>query len=607
MGAKMRVRSGAFLFVCSVLLLLVGCPRAAIDSQGSDDGPAPAVDNGPEAADEGPSTTDEGPATTDIPGSGDNGPPEPCPAGSDGTPCDDGAYCTVDDKCALGQCVGQERNCGDDLPCSVDTCSNAAAACQHDLEPCPCLADSDCTDDDPCTGTESCDKAANTCVNGVSVDCSALDGPCKLGQCVDVGGAAKCEPKLSPEGTGCDDGDLCTVGDECHDGACVSGDPVECEDYGPCTKESTCDPGSGECSEIPEPFTVACDDSLKCTTGDHCDGLGNCTGTPATCDDGNECTVDSCSKTTGSCVFADASVGAACTSAIPCPDNGNGCAFGWCVCACVGYSSLTLSVEGAASTTLGGPITLTSAAGDSLKLECPMDWVSAAGPLLAGKDTQLTWHRPCQPEDGLWTLFQQGDGNKWNALFSGASKSGTITLASPDGEIASWSVLQLLVLDYGPVESKCTDYQTVVMNLNSNPAQRLSIEIEGVTQSRIGRFRLTNLTGKGDSPWIETIDDWSGSYLPAGSNKSGTIEVVNPCGTPGERFYFGDEYVETWYQANAGSQTTKSGSLILRDDSGNEVQRLNFFQITPKSYVPGYDECTSEEAITYGSTKIENG
>lgn len=70
-------------------------------------------------------------------------------------------------------------------------------------------------------------------------------------------------------------------------------------------------------------------------------------------------------------------------------------------------------------------------------------------------------------------------------------------------------------------------------------------------------------------------------------DNTGTVELINPCGTPGERFYFGGEHIETWYLANPGVQTGKSGSVILHDETGNEITRINIFEITPKGYVPG--------------------
>lgn len=64
----------------------------------------------------------------------------------------------------------------------------------------------------------------------------------------------------------------------------------------------------------PDPMTVrsrfdllrcaagtACDDGLYCTTGDVCDGLGGCAGTPRSCSDSLTCTTDTCDEAGDRC------------------------------------------------------------------------------------------------------------------------------------------------------------------------------------------------------------------------------------------------------------------------------------------------------------------
>jgi hypothetical protein len=51
-------------------------------------------------------------------------------AGSDGRACDDGLYCTVDDRCAAGVCLGVERPCGGEVGfCQVGRCDEARDRC----------------------------------------------------------------------------------------------------------------------------------------------------------------------------------------------------------------------------------------------------------------------------------------------------------------------------------------------------------------------------------------------------------------------------------------------------------------------------------------------
>jgi cysteine-rich repeat protein len=46
--------------------------------------------------------------------------------------CDDGLYCTVFDTCTAGVCVGGEPlDCGDDNPCTADTCDENADTCAY--------------------------------------------------------------------------------------------------------------------------------------------------------------------------------------------------------------------------------------------------------------------------------------------------------------------------------------------------------------------------------------------------------------------------------------------------------------------------------------------
>src|SRR5262245_51847156 len=52
-----------------------------------------------------------------------------------------------------------------------------------------------------------------------AADCAALTDSCNTGTCIN----GACEKAPANEGTACDDGKQCTVGDSCQDGACTSG------------------------------------------------------------------------------------------------------------------------------------------------------------------------------------------------------------------------------------------------------------------------------------------------------------------------------------------------------------------------------------------------
>ena len=63
----------------------------------------------------------------------------------DGTSCSDSAYCTVDDACNGGACVGTPRGCTDAVDCTIDSCNESLHACVHEAD------NSQCDDGDPCT------------------------------------------------------------------------------------------------------------------------------------------------------------------------------------------------------------------------------------------------------------------------------------------------------------------------------------------------------------------------------------------------------------------------------------------------------------------------
>ena len=132
-------------------------------------------------------------------------------------------------------------------------------------------------------------------------------GVCKFGDLVD--------------GAGCDDGDKCTVDDQCGEGVC-SGEDLKCEwDNDPCHKKM-CDSKTGECNG-PVPEGGACDDETKCTFGGKCNEDGECQpglfipDTAVSCDDGDVCTQDYCQAGEG-CQHEP-------LNTKPCEDDGNPC------------------------------------------------------------------------------------------------------------------------------------------------------------------------------------------------------------------------------------------------------------------------------------------
>jgi len=202
----------------------------------------------------------------------------------EGYACDDGDACTVGDKCEQGMCLaGVPMACADNNPCTDDSC-DPLSGCTYTNN------DSPCNDLDTCTTGDICD--GGQCVGGPPPDCDDSNG------CTDDG----CDPGLgcthTPNQAPCDDGNACTVGDECKAGYCANQGPAVCDDANPCTDDS-CAPGSGCLYQHNE---ASCNDGDPCTLDDQCE-LGVCApGVPVNCNDGNPCTDDTCGPF-GGCLY----------------------------------------------------------------------------------------------------------------------------------------------------------------------------------------------------------------------------------------------------------------------------------------------------------------
>jgi MYXO-CTERM domain-containing protein len=100
---------------------------------------------------------------------------------------------------------------------------------------------------------------------------------------------------VSPEGALCDDGQPCTVNDQCIANVCVGVvalDGTLCTDGDVCTLNDLCD--KGKCIGLPAPDNSPCTDGDPCTTTDVCRAAKCIPGPARDCDDGNICTADMC-------------------------------------------------------------------------------------------------------------------------------------------------------------------------------------------------------------------------------------------------------------------------------------------------------------------------
>jgi hypothetical protein len=180
-----------------------------------------------------------------------------CSANNKGGACtDDGNACT-DDVCAGGDCTHPNDNtntCDDSLDCtSGDACSNGSCVGTPTV----------CDECFFCVEGEGCvDVATTACM--IDAECAA-----RVPGAVCVSGFCACNPCIGkPNGEVCDDGDGCTINDNCYQEQCVGGNPLcapdgnlcttDCVDGacvyqttgGDCTPEITFDPkdgGENEC------------------------------------------------------------------------------------------------------------------------------------------------------------------------------------------------------------------------------------------------------------------------------------------------------------------------------------------------------------------------
>jgi Dictyostelium (slime mold) repeat len=208
-----------------------------------------------------------------------------------GAVCDDLDPCTVEDRCVADGCEGTSRDCDDGNACTFDSCD--ASGCTHEHVNIGCDDGDLCTDDDRCEdgvcqpGTlvvcddengctiDSCDPLLG-CLAELDVFACDDGNPCTVDSCdPDEPGSPEDWCSYEAIGSGpCEDGDACTLGDVCVEGACVAGgDSPDCEDDNPCTDDA-CLPEAGCVNAFNE---GPCDDGVACTDVDSC-SWGVCVG-----------------------------------------------------------------------------------------------------------------------------------------------------------------------------------------------------------------------------------------------------------------------------------------------------------------------------------------
>ncbi|MBK8259019.1 MAG: DNRLRE domain-containing protein [Polyangiaceae bacterium] len=193
---------------------------------------------------------------------------------ANGAACDDGNPCTTSDTCQAGTCLGANPVVCTPLDdCHLPgVCDPGSGGCTNPVK----ANGSSCTDGNACTQSDSC--VAGVCTGTNPVVCAAAPGDCyDAGVCNPASGACS-PPAPKPNGVACSDGNACTQSDSCQSGICTGSNPVICTASGPCTYPGSCDPATGACgAEVPKPDGSTCDDGNVCTPADVC-LVGSCVG-----------------------------------------------------------------------------------------------------------------------------------------------------------------------------------------------------------------------------------------------------------------------------------------------------------------------------------------
>jgi len=225
----------------------------------------------------------------------------------------------------------------------LDTCSYPSQ--QPNSDPSDCIVTQECHTDTDCTGATECTTA--TCTDGIcrypveagrlcdDGDACTLDDQCNAegvceglqlicptpGQCQLAGTCdsttGECFNPNVPDGTSCDDENACTAPDTCQAGVCTGGTSgaVQCTASDQCHNAGVCDPATGTCSNPAKSDGASCIDGNACTQTDTCQG-GSCVGSnPVVCPTPDQChNLGTCDSTTGTCSNPNKTNGTLCNA-----------------------------------------------------------------------------------------------------------------------------------------------------------------------------------------------------------------------------------------------------------------------------------------------------
>lgn len=206
----------------------------------------------------------------------------------DGAPCDDGLFCTVEDECNAGACMGKERDCGyPSSSCLAKRCDEDGDSCVEEAVP----DGTSCLHDDLCLGPGTCLMGA--CQGGTPKDCfpGPVPGPCYYTGCDSTTGL--CRPLLRPNGSACQED--CNVGGICTDAVCHSLAPRDCSAFDVGCQRGVCHPTYHVCVAEGPTTSGPCEDGDACTVGEQCQSNQCGGGTSiSSCSNGDGCCPAGC-------------------------------------------------------------------------------------------------------------------------------------------------------------------------------------------------------------------------------------------------------------------------------------------------------------------------
>jgi len=322
----------------------------------------------------------------------------------DDAPCDDGLFCTLTDTCSGGVCIGT----GDTCPGRV--CDDTANACFD------CFVAADCNDANPCT-----------------------DDLCVARNCI-----------YSYNSASCNDQNPCTLSDRCSGGVCVGSSPVNCSGAGDQCNVASCDTNGllGNCDiRTPVPNGTGCNDGNLCTLSDQCQ-VGVCVGTPKDCsalDD--DCHVGVCRLSTGTCRAEAANEGGVCDDGVPCTEN-DVCSDGVCRGTLIGGPKVDLTWSPSAqSVPVGQSVFIDLIASSATCVDQPigsveviLNWNPTTLQLIRKIDTgPISWLISAFPNDagvdGLNAPFTGTPANDGDAFYQALAGFGSGAVAPPSGVV----------------------------------------------------------------------------------------------------------------------------------------------------------------------------